>query len=182
MPYARTELAMTNDTAADKVSTERLQSTGPSELLFMAATTFDRFTGQMRRAVGINAHERLAVAILWERGAMTMSELGGWIPLSRAAVTTLVDRLEAEGHVVREPDRNDRRRTLVRTTLGVQQRLFPIVDQWSTSMRAVAVEFGDDWAVIERFLQRYREVTNDHAERLCALDDEQIQGLAPVLA
>src|SRR5689334_11577668 len=71
---------------------------------------------QWLRGLTINAHERLAIAHLWEHGSMTMSELGARIPLSRAAVTALTDRLEALGYVVRTPDEHDRRRTLLSLT------------------------------------------------------------------
>lgn len=170
---------MTSDMAGDSNDGMRLGAGGPPELFFLVATTFDRFTGQMRRAIGINAHERVAIAVLWERGPMTMSELGGWIPLSRAAVTTLVDRLEADGLLERCADPDDRRRTLVRATAHAQHRMFPVVEQWSDDLRQLVVESADDWAAIERFLGRFREMTNSHAERLFALEDTAIQQMAP---
>src|SRR6476660_7787670 len=71
---------------------------------------------QWLRGLTINAHERLAIAHLWEHGPMTMSELGARIPLSRAAVTALTDRLEALRYVVRTPDAHDRRRTVLTLT------------------------------------------------------------------
>lgn len=67
----------------------------------------------------VNTHtERIALLTLDSiayRGddAPTMSELGRRIGLSRAAITTLVDRLTDLGYVVRTPDAEDRRRMRV---------------------------------------------------------------------
>lgn len=72
-----------------------------ADLIFRAGTAFDGLTAQMRRAFDLNAHERLALAALWSHGPLTMTDLGAWIPLSRAAVTTLVDRMEEYGLVRR---------------------------------------------------------------------------------
>jgi len=52
---------------------------------------------QWRRALMVNAHERLAMINLWNEGSLSMSELGTRIPLSRAAITSLTDRLERLG-------------------------------------------------------------------------------------
>ena len=67
-----------------------------------------------------NQAERMALmtlSIAADRGeAMTMSELGSWIGLSRAAVTALADRFERAGVIVRLPDSTDRRRTILEIT------------------------------------------------------------------
>jgi DNA-binding MarR family transcriptional regulator len=149
------------------------------DLLFRAGTSFDGFTAQMRRSFGINAHERLAIAALWERGPLTMTELGAWIPLSRAAVTTLVDRLEGAGLVVRKTDANDRRRTVVHITDEALSRMEPVILPWVGDALRIVEEMGaEKWGVVRDFLTRYMGANQDHAERLSTLSDEQIQALA----
>jgi DNA-binding MarR family transcriptional regulator len=146
--------------------------------IFRFSTTFDRFTGQMRRAFGLNAHERLALAMLWERGPMTMTELGSWIPLSRAAVTTLVDRMEAAGFVVRGTDPVDRRRTVVRHTPESETRMIPVIGPWMEDMVDMAERHAGNWPAIEAFLTDFRARTGDHAERLCSMSDEALLKIA----
>ena len=148
-------------------------------LLFRVCTTYDRFTGQMRRAFGLNAHERMALAMLWERGPMTMSELGTWIPLSRAAVTTLVDRLEEAGVVERGTDPVDRRRTVVRHTELSETRMVPVIGNWMESMVELANAHADNWPAIERFLADFRAQTGEHAGVIGAATMAVQQFLAP---
>jgi DNA-binding MarR family transcriptional regulator len=148
------------------------------EFIFKFCTTYDRFTGQMRRAFGLNAHERLALAMLWERGPMTMSDLGAWIPLSRAAVTTLVDRLEDAGLVARGTDPVDRRRTVVRHTELSETRMAPVIGDWAASMVGVADAHAEHWPVIAAFLTDFRSETAAAAEMLVNMSDVALRKLA----
>ena len=87
---------------------------------------FEGLSAQWRRGMTINAHERLALVHLWESGSMTMSELGERIPLSRAAVTALTDRLERMGYLRRTPHAEDRRTLRIELTdagLALSQEL-----------------------------------------------------------
>lgn len=87
-----------------------------SQEVWRLSFSLDALASQVRRQLGLNAHEGLAVTYLWSLGPMTMSELGDRIPLSRAAVTSLVDRLEESGYVRRTADEHDRRRTVLSIT------------------------------------------------------------------
>lgn len=147
--------------------------------LFRTFTAVDGFTAQMRRAFAINAHERLALAALWAEGPMTMSQLGAWIPLSRAAVTTLVDRLEEAGYVRRSADANDRRRTVVTVEHSTLDTMIPIMLPWSRDMFRFTQTFeSEEWAIVERFLEGMREHCIEHASKLKQLTDEEIQARA----
>ncbi len=57
----------------------------------------------------------LAALFRFEAG-MTMTELSRLLMVSNGNVTGIVDRLVKDGHVVRVPDKQDRRSTLVRLT------------------------------------------------------------------
>lgn len=150
-----------------------------ADLIFRAGTAFDGFTSQMRRAYDLNAHERLALAALWSHGPLTMTDLGSWIPLSRAAVTTLVDRMEEYGLVRRGSDASDRRRTVVELTPEATDRMVPVIEPWGEDLAAVLQSLGDDeWTVIHGFLQSMRGLHERHANRLRAMGDEEIQALA----
>ena len=98
---------------------------------------------QWLRGLTINAHERLALAHLWEHGPMTMSELGSRIPLSRAAVTALTDRLEALNYVQRTPDAHDRRRTVLTLTERPGSLIDGMVATWLADVRSVEQQFSE---------------------------------------
>jgi DNA-binding MarR family transcriptional regulator len=146
--------------------------------VFSVATSLDGFTAQLRRAYGMNAHERLAVAALWGCGPMTMTELGQWIPLSRAAVTTLVDRLEALGVVQRGSDPADRRRTVVSVLDSALLDWSPVYPHWRANLMELVGEFTpEEWSTIVRFHARLRTVNDDEARRLKQMTDDELRSL-----
>ena len=156
---------------------------GVMTLLFQVGAAFDSYTAQMRRALSLNAHERLALAALWSRGPLTMTELGSWIPLSRAAVTTLVDRLEEARIVVRGSDGKDRRRTVVRLTDENMSRMHPVVMPWIEGAGELCGSYDEaEWRTIAGFLQKFIDHNERHANRLTEFSDDDLQALAQVSA
>lgn len=150
-----------------------------ADLIFRAGTAFDGFTAQLRRAYDLNAHERLALAALWLHGPLTMTDLGAWIPLSRAAVTTLVDRMEDAGLVRRGSDASDRRRTVVQITPAATERMVPVLEPWGEDLAKIVGALEDhEWSIVHQFLHSIRGLHERHAIRLRGMGDEEIQALA----
>jgi DNA-binding MarR family transcriptional regulator len=150
-----------------------------ADTVFRTGASFDAFTAQMRRAFDLNAHERLAISLLWARGPQSMTELGTGIPLSRAAVTTLVDRLEAARLVRRRTDENDRRRTVVEVTQDALDRMLPVIKPYLEALGHLAARrSSEEWETISRFLAEFTVLNDEHAGRLTALGDGEIQALA----
>lgn len=130
---------------------------------------------QWLRGLTINAHERLALAHLWEHGPMTMSELGARIPLSRAAVTALTDRLEALQYVRRTPDAHDRRRTVLSLTDRPAQLVAPIAESFLSELDDMAGSFSDaELAVVARFTSTLHELATRHATTLRQRADAEL--------
>jgi len=71
---------------------------------------FERHLG---RALTVNPTDLEAMEELIRDGALSPTELARRLNMSTAAVTTVVDRLTAVGHVSREPNPDDRRGILV---------------------------------------------------------------------
>lgn len=80
---------------------------------------FETFGPAYRRHVGeglprgVSPARLRALAVLADRGKISMRELGTEIQATAQNVTGLVDALESEGVVVRQPHPQDRRVTLV---------------------------------------------------------------------
>jgi DNA-binding MarR family transcriptional regulator len=74
-----------------------------------------RVWSELGKAGTTPARARL-LAVLQCQGSCKMSELGSQLGVTPRNVTKLVDGLEAEGLVVRQPHPSDRRATLVRLT------------------------------------------------------------------
>lgn len=138
---------------------------------------------QWLRGLTINAHERLAIAHLWEHGNMTMSELGARIPLSRAAVTALTDRLEALGYVLRTPDEHDRRRTVLSLTMRPSELLEQFATDFHRDTGQLELTFSEaELRTIARWADGLRDIAHSHAARLRARSDDDIPVAEPTIS
>lgn len=108
--------------------------------LFIA---IDAMFSQLRRKLELGPNERLAIEYLWEYGPMAMSELADRLAVTRAAVTTLVDRLEEMDYVARHGDVRDRRRTIVCVSKNGMQRCCDAVSEWMGGTQAVFADLDD---------------------------------------
>ncbi|MEO9227504.1 MAG: MarR family transcriptional regulator [Devosia sp.] len=99
---------------------EQYRSRGPKAALiaelggmivrFQDAT--QRYDEAVGEVFGLGPAERLCLSLLWN-GPQTASAIARHVRLTPAAVTALIDRLEARGFVRRKPDASDRRKVLV---------------------------------------------------------------------
>jgi DNA-binding MarR family transcriptional regulator len=126
------------------------------------------------RMLGIADNEVLALAHLARHGTLTPSALGRLLGLSSGGATTLVQRLERGGHVVRTMNPDDGRSSLLRLTAAtaqaVSQALAPLVADID---RLASDLTPDERDAITRFLGAAAEIVEDHASRLEAtLEDD----------
>lgn len=82
-----------------------------------ATALFDEEVGERLK---LSMSERQCLACL-AHGARPAREIASATRLTRAAVTTLLDRLEARGLLRRTPDENDRRQVLVAMTAEAER-------------------------------------------------------------
>lgn len=159
----------------DSVSSETVQ---PDDATFVSMSLFAAtlaLHSQWRRSLGLNAHEGNALMILWCSGSMTMSELGERIPLSRAAVTSLTDRLEQQGYVKRTVDEADRRRTVLVPTSSAAELLKPLWRDFADEMTALAESLdSDQWKAVSAYQEAVIDIAKRHAEALRLQSDDEI--------
>jgi DNA-binding MarR family transcriptional regulator len=91
------------------------------ELLQRRDAAASAYRAQVARRLGLTDSEMLAVVHLAREGECTPSRLGSLLDLSSGGITAMVQRLEAAGHVVREPHPHDRRSSLVRLAPAVAE-------------------------------------------------------------
>lgn len=168
-------LALTN--SSEEYTPDRLV-----EALFRFEAAFDRMTSQIRHVMRINAHERLALQLLWDMGPMSMGDLGDRIPLSRAAITALVDRLVEAGYVERHMDKKDRRRSLVSATERGTIHIKPLMAPWARRVHELHEQFGEDAERALEYMERIRELNDEWATQLAAMSESEMSALldAPV--
>jgi DNA-binding MarR family transcriptional regulator len=131
----------------------------------------ERFDALAAEALGINRTDANCLDILDNEGgtlsAGRVAELSG---LTTAAVTAVLDRLEAKGYVRRARDEKDRRRVLVELTPLMRERTQAIWGPLGIEGAAELERYTADelQAVIEYF-QLSRELNERHAERIRGL-------------
>lgn len=92
-------------------------------LVLRLYASLDSLSHKLASTLDVSPREMSALFAIWDGGRCTMSELAERVDLSRAAVTTMADRLEAGGLVKRVPDPGDRRRVLLTITERYDQQL-----------------------------------------------------------
>ncbi|MEI8333731.1 MAG: MarR family transcriptional regulator [Chloroflexota bacterium] len=100
-----------------------------------ADMAFERI-GRLLRPLGVSAAGGLVLGQLRDQGAMSPSELGDRLIVTRATVTGLLDSLERRGLVRRSPHPVDRRSLLVEITpagLEVVQQVRTIIHRKETA-------------------------------------------------
>lgn len=122
---------------------------------------------QWRTVASLGTHERMAISQLRVYGPMPMSELASRISLSRAAVTSLIDRLEDEDWVRRQPDEHDRRRTVLRLLPRSAEMFDEVSEGYRTDLINLAREMTDaEYRTVTTFLSRFTEIAERHAQQL----------------
>lgn len=165
---------MTPETAA--APKPALVDTTPTMRSFgEASVALSGLYAQWLRGLTINAHERLAIAHLAKSGPMTMSELGARIPLSRAAITALTDRLEALNYVLRTPDTQDRRRTVLSLTGRPAELMHDLTVPFVGSLKEYEAGFDEaELEIVRRYNAGLADVLERHGAALRTRSDEEL--------
>jgi len=77
----------------------------------------------VRAGLGSGASEMMALSELFTAGPCSPTGLAAFLSMTTASVTSLLDRLQRAGHVVRRPHPSDRRKVLVELTPRARDRL-----------------------------------------------------------
>jgi DNA-binding MarR family transcriptional regulator len=128
-----------------------------------------RLRAALARDVGISVPELLALENLDADGGLGPSELARRLQLSTGAVTALVDRLEARGHVARTAHPSDRRRVVVTLTSEAGDALAAEIESLDDEVRALVGGLGEqDRKAVIRFLDAYTGIIERAAARACS--------------
>jgi DNA-binding MarR family transcriptional regulator len=112
------------------------------------------FHESIAEKVGLNATDLKVLRLLGET-SMTAGQLAEHIGLTAAAVTALVDRLEAAGYATRERDEVDRRRVTVRALPAKMKKIDRLYEAYGAEMTKILAGYdAKEYAAIEDFLAR----------------------------
>jgi DNA-binding MarR family transcriptional regulator len=122
---------------ANVLATEAVMNT-----IRTADMAFERI-GRLLRPLNVSAAGGLVLGQLRDHGAMSPSELGDRLIVTRATVTGLLDSLERRGYVRRAANPADRRSLVVEITLSgleVLQQVRTIIHRNETAWMAVLTD------------------------------------------
>ena len=93
--------------------------------------------------------------VLWRSGSMPIQDLSQATGLGKSTLTSMLDRLEEAGHIVRTPSRDDRRQTLIAATPLSREHMERYI-QVSRDMNAVFYKgfTSHEMDAFEMYLQR----------------------------
>ncbi len=117
-----------------------------------------RIFNRLLREQGIefNSAQGRILFVLWERDGIPIRELSEKTQLSKSTLTSMLDRLEGGGHVVREPSSEDRRVILVKLT-EANRRQKDKYDRVSREMTELYYD-GFTWEEVEEFEEYLRRI------------------------
>jgi MarR family transcriptional regulator, organic hydroperoxide resistance regulator len=100
--------------------------------------TAGRIFARMLRERNIETNPALGriLYVLWERGPATIHELARRVALGKSTLTSALDRLESQGHVVRVRSEHDRRKVLIELT-AKNKALHELYQEVSSEMTKV---------------------------------------------
>ena len=126
--------------------------------------TAGRIFARMLRERNIETNPALGrvLFVLWEQGPATIHELARRVALGKSTLTSALDRLESQGHVVRVRSPQDRRKVLIELT-AKNKALHALYEEVSNRMTEVfyAGIPEHEIAEFERVLQRVLENLRD---------------------
>jgi DNA-binding MarR family transcriptional regulator len=138
------------DRAARLAALERAmrQLTGQSILLSQSVAAL----------AGLNSTDLECLDVIAARGNATAGDLAAATGLSTGAITTVIDRLEAAGHVRREPDPDDRRKVRLRVLPEAAARIGALYAPLRAEMLALWSQYADaELALVTDFMDRSHE-------------------------
>ena len=121
------------------------------------------FRNAMSEWAGLNVTDMECLRLLFSKGVATPSELARQTGLTSGAATAMLDRLEKAGLIVRQPNPNDRRGTLITPAASAAEK----AASWFASART-----AQD-ALISRYSEHELEIIADVFEQFTKLWDEE---------
>lgn len=130
----------------------------PTQLMRDILEINKEFQLHVGRELTVNSTDLAAMELVLMSGTMGPTEISRRLGLSTAAVTTVVDRLVALGHVTREKNPDDRRAIVVTPTPASTVRAMTAIMPVVRATESILDDFDDDeQATITRYLSLVAE-------------------------
>jgi DNA-binding MarR family transcriptional regulator len=146
------------------MSISRMKAYVPLAQIYSARVVL--FHAGVAEKLGLNATDVKTLRLLGQE-SMTAGVLAEETGLTGAAVTALIDRLEAAGYVVRERGSEDRRRVTVRAVRRKVRELDRLYDGLQARMSKLLAHYNTaEFSAITDFLERSTRILTEEAAAL----------------
>ena len=132
-----------------------------SQIRQLSDRTFEKILKE-KGIDAFNGPQGRILYVLWEQGELSITDIARLTSLANTTLTGMLDRMEAQGLVVRIPDQHNRRRILIQLTPKAR-RLQDAYDEVSEKNNAIFYagftqsEIQQFEAMLKRILQNYEE-------------------------
>jgi DNA-binding MarR family transcriptional regulator len=142
----------------------------PSPPIRDALDRYAAASARHRTAVGrilhLSDNEVLAVLYLRRYETLTPTALGRFLSLTSGGTTALIQRLERDGHLVRQPHPGDGRSTLLRLDEATARRVDEAGAPLADALEACLAHVADaDRDAVARFLEAAADAAEQQADR-----------------
>ena len=113
-----------------------------------------------------------ALDLVGREGPIAPTELARRLGFTTGGITTVIDRLERAGYVVRRPSATDRRRLVIEISDSTRDKDMAVFGGLFERTQALVAGYGDDaeLALIRGFLDDVRTVTEEYTSWLATKD------------
>jgi DNA-binding MarR family transcriptional regulator len=131
------------------------------------SSQLDRLDEAAAARYGLNRTDMRALDILGREGPLAPTDLAHRVGFTTGGITTVIDRLERAGYVVRRPDGSDRRRLLIEVTDATGERDRLVFGGLFQLAETIATGYKDrDLQTIRRFIDEISHATATYAATL----------------
>ena len=131
------------------------------------SSQLDRLDEAAAAQYGLSRTDMRALDILGREGPLAPTDLAHRVGFTTGGITTVIDRLERTGYVVRRPDGSDRRRLLIEVTEATGERDRVVFGGLLQLAETIATGYKDrDLQTIRRFIDEISQATATHATTL----------------
>ncbi|MEC0177705.1 MarR family transcriptional regulator [Paenibacillus favisporus] len=110
--------------------------------------------------LGLNATDHKCLDYLNQAGPVTAGQLAQLTGLTTGAVTSVIDRLEQAGYVIRDKDPNDRRRVVVKPVPEGSASISPLFQSIMQSTLEIVSQYTEqELQLILNFIRQCNEMT-----------------------
>ncbi|MBF7017365.1 MarR family winged helix-turn-helix transcriptional regulator [Staphylococcus durrellii] len=123
--------------------------------------------------LNVYSHDFTTIDILRETGPITAGELAQKVGLSTGSVTSLIDRLEKRGYLIREKHPKDRRKVIIVPRYEEKKEVQNVFSELNKNMLNLSANYNEkELAIVKRFLN---EVTSVIENQIIGSNSEEIE-------